>query len=127
MTANHGGSEGAMATKPSGMVAMGAEPQANVCSFEGFVDSPGCKSRKKFTCVHGRTLKWAAARRAHGLDPLLVYLCKAGHVQHLRNDAGKRTICDKCHEEALRLTPHEARKAKIKLTFNVRKFYHLSE
>lgn len=116
-----------MATKPSELNGTSLEPQTDGCCFEGFVDSPGRKSRKRFTCIHGRTLKWAAARRALGLDPLIVYLCGEGHVQHLRNNVAKRTICDKCHEEAVRLTPHKARKAKIKLTFNVRRFYHLSE
>jgi len=116
-----------MVTKPSELDGKRVEPEANGCCFEGFVDSPGCRSRKKFTCIHGRTLKKAAARRALGLDPLLVYLCEAGHVQHLSNDAGQRTACDKCEEEAVRLTPHEARQAKVKLTFNVRRFYHLSE
>lgn len=116
-----------MATKPSEVDGKRVEPETNGCCYVGFVDSRGCKSRKKFICIHGRTLKLAAARRALGLAPLIVYLCGEGHVQHLRNDAGKRTVCDKCHEKAVRLTLHKARKAKIKLTFNVHEFYHLSE
>lgn len=116
-----------MAMKPSELDGKRVEPETNGCCLEEFVDSEDCRSRKKFTCIHGRTLKRATARRALGLDPLLVYLCKAGHVQHLRNDAGQRTACDKCREDAVRLTPHEAREANIVLTFNVRKFYHLSE
>jgi hypothetical protein len=61
-----------MATKPSELDGKRVEPETNGCCFEGFEDSPDCRSRKKFTCIHRRTLKKAAARRALGLDPLLV-------------------------------------------------------
>jgi len=103
------------------------EPETNDCCFEGSGGSPTCKSKRGFTCAHGRTLKRNDARRALGVDPLLVYRCETGHVQHLRNDAGQRTACGKCEDEAVRLMPHEARQAKIEFTFNVRRFYHLSE
>jgi hypothetical protein len=116
-----------MATKPSELDGKRVEPETNGCCFEEFLDSPACRSRKKFTCMHGRTLSRDAARRALGLDPLLVYLCEAGHVRHLKNAAGQRTACDKCGGEAVRLMPHEARQAKIEFTFNIRRFYHLSE
>jgi hypothetical protein len=116
-----------METNPGYLDGKRMEPDTNDCCFDWFEDSPTCRSRKKFTCIHGRTLKRAAARRALGLDPLIVYVCGEGHVQHLWNNAGRRISCDKCEEEAVRLTPDEARQAKVKLTFNVHEFYHLSE
>jgi hypothetical protein len=36
------------------------------CCFQAFEDSPTgeAETEPEFTCVHGRTLKWGAARRA---------------------------------------------------------------
>jgi hypothetical protein len=41
------------------------------CCFQGFDDIRSSVSiaEPEFTCIHGRTLRWSAARRALDLDP----------------------------------------------------------
>ena len=102
------------------------EPEITDCCFSEFEDSPTCKSIREFTCVHGRTRKRAAARRALGLALLLVYSCPSGHVQHLKSDGGRYIACGQCEENAVRLMDDEIKGARIKVGFVDSALFHLS-
>ena len=102
------------------------EPEITDCCLSEFEDSPTCKPKREFTCLHGRTLKWTAARRALGLDPLLVYQCPKGHVQYEINDGGRYIACDQCEENAVRLMDDEIKGARIKVGFVDSALFHLS-
>jgi hypothetical protein len=81
------------------------------CSFDGFQDSPACVSGKTYTCVHGKTLRWRAARRALGLGPLLVYMCTHNerHVAWEHNYLGAETPCGQCGSPSVRLLSDRVR------------------
>jgi hypothetical protein len=76
------------------------------CSLNGFQDSPACVSGETYTCAHGKTLRWEAARRALGLDPLLAYMCthKKRHVAWEHNDLGAVAPCGQCGKPSVCLS-----------------------
>lgn len=120
-----------METKPVSLDGKRMEPDTNDCCFDGFEDSPTCKPKREFTCVHGRTLKRAAARRALSLDPLLTYECRGNdkgkdrHVSHEINDLGIETVCKQCGKPSFRL-PFELVKMMKQVRFRDISAFHLS-
>ena len=87
------------------------DSKTECCCFIGFKRSRPSKTARRFTCIHGFIWSWHTARRALGIEPLLVYRCSDGHLQYEKNYCGKEIACNKCSKTAVKLTRMQAKEA----------------